>query len=51
MEVKYVEKGEKGKQCIDCKNFMEEKKSSGIGKCFGYAVKARGSCKLFDPKP
>ena len=51
MEVKYVEKGEKGKQCKDCKNFMEEKKSSGMGKCFGYDVKAQGSCNLFDTKP
>ncbi len=48
MDVKYVEKGEPGKTCADCKHFQNE--GDGIGKCFGHEVAAQGSCNLFDPK-
>ena len=50
MEVNYVEKGEKGKTCADCKNFEPEDPSSEIGKCFGHEVKAEGSCNFFEPR-
>jgi hypothetical protein len=48
MDVKYVEKGEKGKTCADCKSFQDE--GSSKGKCFGYEVAAQGSCNLFEKK-
>ena len=48
MDVKYVEKGEKGKTCADCKHYEDE--GEGMGKCFGHEVMAAGSCNYFDPK-
>ena len=48
MDVKYVEKGEKGKTCADCKHYEDE--GDGMGKCFGHEVMAAGSCNYFDPK-
>ena len=46
MDVKYVEKGEPGKTCADCKQYQE--KGDGKGECFGYEVSAKGSCNMFD---
>lgn len=48
MEVKYVEKGEPGKTCADCKNFRN--KGDGKGDCYGHEVLAAGSCNLFEKK-
>jgi len=48
MEVKYVEKGKKGKTCADCKHFEDQ--DDGMGKCFGHEVMAEGSCNYFEPK-
>jgi hypothetical protein len=50
MKIKYTETGEPGKTCADCKHFEEDENLNGIGKCFGYEVKASGSCNLFEPK-
>jgi len=48
MEVRYVEKGETGKICADCKNFQD--KGNGKGDCYGHEVLAEGSCNLFEKK-
>jgi hypothetical protein len=50
MDIAYVQKGEKGKTCADCRNFQDEIKGKGIGKCFGKEVQAAGSCNFFQPK-
>ena len=49
-DLKYVEKGEKGRTCAECKHFEEVSRNSGIGKCFGHDVKAEGSCNYFESK-
>ncbi len=46
---KYIEKGEKGRTCADCKYF-EASDTDPIGKCFGYEVYPEGSCDSFKPK-
>lgn len=38
MDVKYTEKGQKGKICADCQFF--ENTGGGMGKCFGHEVLA-----------
>lgn len=48
MDVKYREKGEKGKTCGDCSFFQPE--GDKIGKCFGHEVLAGGTCSLFKAK-
>jgi len=48
MDVKYVEKGPKGKACKDCQFF--EDTGGGMGKCFGHEVLAKGSCNMFKNK-
>jgi hypothetical protein len=50
MEIKYVQKGEKGKTCADCRNFEAELASQGVGRCFGKEVLAAGSCNFFEKK-
>jgi hypothetical protein len=50
MEVNYVEQGEPGRTCAECKNFEPDPENEEIGKCFGYNVSAQGSCNLFEPK-
>ena len=47
-DVKYVEKGEPGKTCADCKNYKD--KDGKTGDCYGYEVLAAGSCNLFEAK-
>jgi hypothetical protein len=48
VDVNYVEKGEPGKTCADCKNYQDE--GSGKGKCFGHETAAEGSCNFFETK-
>ena len=48
MDVKYVEKGEPGKTCAECKQYQDE--GNGKGKCSGHEVAAEGNCNYFDPK-
>jgi hypothetical protein len=48
MDVKYTDRGKKGKTCADCKHFQPE--GDGLGKCFGHEVSAKGSCNMFEPK-
>ena len=48
MDVKYVEKGRKGKTCADCQYL--ESTGAGMGKCFGHEVIAKGSCNMFEAK-
>jgi hypothetical protein len=48
MDVKYTEKGAKGKTCADCQFF--EATGDGMGKCFGHEVIAKGSCNIFQAK-
>jgi hypothetical protein len=50
MDVKYLQKGEKGKTCADCRNFEAEVKTQVFGKCFGNQVEASGSCNYFEAK-
>ncbi len=50
MEVNYVEQGEPGRTCAECKNFVPDTENEGVGKCFGYTVSAKGSCNLFEAK-
>lgn len=50
MEIKYTEKGQPGETCADCKHYEADTNTPGMGKCFGYEVKAEGSCNLFEPK-
>jgi len=50
MDVQYVEKGEIGRTCADCKHFEEDKNVPGIGKCFGQEVKAEESYNFFETK-
>jgi hypothetical protein len=50
VEINYVQKGEKGRTCADCKNFQKETEGQGIGKCFGKEVQAAGSCNFFEAK-
>jgi hypothetical protein len=47
-DVKYVEKGEPGKTCVDCKNYKD--KDGVTGDCYGHEVLAAGSCNLFEKK-
>lgn len=46
-DFKYIEKGEKGRTCAECK-YYEASTTDTIGKCFGYAVHPAGSCDLFE---
>lgn len=48
METNYTLKGEKGKQCKDCKHFKPAGENKG--QCFGNEVSAEGSCKFFKKK-
>lgn len=48
MEVNYVEKGEPGQTCADCKHFQDE--GSAKGKCFAHEVSAAGHCNFFDAR-
>lgn len=50
MDVKYVEHGELGKTCADCRNFEAGKEDLAGGNCFGQEVRAAGSCNLFEAK-
>ncbi len=49
-EVKYVEEGEPGKTCADCKMFEPAAEEPSKGKCMGYDVQAKGSCNYFQAK-
>lgn len=46
-EVKYVEEGEAGKTCAECKMFEASPEDPSKGKCMGYDVQAKGSCNYF----
>jgi hypothetical protein len=48
MDIKYTEKGPKGKTCTECQFF--EATDGGMGKCFGHEVLAKGGCNMFTPK-
>jgi len=48
MDVRYVEKGEPGRTCADCKQYQD--KGDGKGECFGHEVSAQGSCNYFEAK-
>jgi len=48
MDVEYVEKGELGKTCADCKAYQD--KGDGKGECSGYEVAAQGSSNMFHAK-
>ncbi len=50
MEANYVQKGEEGRACEDCKHFEEDTSMQQMGKCFGKDVLSQGSCDYFEPK-
>ena len=50
MDVKYVEQGEEGMTCADCRNFEAKDDDLAGGNCFGQEVRAAGGCNLFEAK-
>jgi len=50
MEIKYVQNGEKGRTCADCKHFERDVNMQGAGKCFGNEVSAEGGCNFFEAR-